>query len=173
MDPQFGSAIIRLAEVAENARNGAHVKHSAVALFPHMLPSGSGHHERSFHMDQLDQLPVLDLHLMERLVPQNARIVYDDIHSSEGPDRIGDDLVPELHGIVVGEGGAAQGSDFVSDDVGHSPRVLRLRCDLEADVVDDDLGAARGEVEGDGAADASAGACDYCDSAVESNLVLG
>ena len=53
-------------------------------------------------MDLEDEIPVILGHLMERHVAQDAGVVDEDVDASVGVHRRLDDLVAELHRVVVG-----------------------------------------------------------------------
>ncbi len=110
-------------------------------------------------------------HLVERDVAQDAGVVDDDVDAAARVDRGLDDLVAVLDGVVVGDGLAAGGLDLLDDLVGGGRRALPVAGAAAAEVVDDDLGAARGEQQRVRAAEAVAGAGDDGDSSVESKLL--
>ena len=80
-----------------------------------------------------------------------------------------DDLVAVLDRVVVGDGLAARLLDLVDDLVGRG-RALACPVVLAAEVVDDDLRAARREEQRVGATEAVAGAGDDGDASIEPQI---
>ena len=94
-------------------------------------------------MDAHDDLEVRHVHLGERLVAQHARVVDQNVDPPPvlfraRRHRQGLLEIPDVR--RVGHGGSARGADLLDDREG----ALRRRA-VAAEIVDDDLRAARGE----------------------------
>ena len=72
----------------------------------------------SKNMDIVYQIPVLILHVLKADIPQNSRIVDEDIDAAEGFDGCVDDLVSKLNTVIVGNSLSAFGLDFVHYEIG-------------------------------------------------------
>ena len=110
---------------------------------------------------------------MEGAVAQDAGVGDDDVDLAEGVDRGLDDRLAALGGVDavrVGDGFAAGRLDLLDDLVGHLAAGLAFAVAAAAEVVDDDLGAARGEEQAWERPEAAAGAGDDGDAAIESNI---
>ena len=102
-------------------------------------------------------------HLLERRVAEDAGVVDDDVDALPRVERALDDLRAVLDRVVVGDGLAARGLDLLDDLVGRGGRLAAARV-AAAEVVDDDLRAARREEQRVRAAEAVAGARDDGDA---------
>ena len=116
-------------------------------------------------MNAQHQFELGELHFGESLVAQDAGVVDENVDAS--PARLrGLDHRGDLRGIgdigAIGDGDAAGRLDFAR----HLERGLR-RLAVAAEIVDDDLGAARGQAQSVTAAEAAAGAGDDGDPSVE------
>ncbi len=121
-------------------------------------------------MDAEDLVPVLFFDVVESAVTQDAGVGDDDVHLAEGVDCGLDDVLAAgvgVHAVVVGDGLAAGGLDLLDDLVGHRSAAAAAVA-RAAEVVDDDLGAARSQEQRVGAAQTAAGACDDGDPVVKS-----
>ena len=168
----LGGAVVGLAEVAQNAGVRGGVEDPAVALLAHLDPRRAGHVERPPQVDVDDGVEQLRRHVVERLVAQDAGVVDDDVDPSEGVDGRLDDGLATLgrgHAAGVGDRDAAEVVDLLGGGLGR-PLAAALAADRRAQVVDDDLGAARRQQERVLAAEAPAGAGDDCDSVLESEI---
>ena len=109
------------------------------------------------------------LHVVERLVAQDAGVVDDDVDLAEGVDGGLDDGLAALgrgDRVGVGDGLAAGGLDLVDDELG-GPGVAAGPVDGAAEVVDDDQRAAWRRAERVLPAEAAARARDDRHLAVE------
>lgn len=68
-------------------------------------------------MNLHDQVPVLVLHVLEGDISQNTGIVDQDINAAKSLDGSLDDLLAVLDAVVIGNGIAALGLDFLDDDI--------------------------------------------------------
>ncbi len=96
------------------------------------------------------------VHLQQRLVPDDAGVVDEDVDRAEGVDRSLDDPpggVEVAHGVVARDRAAAGLLDVAHR---HRRRVLvgAAAVEADADVVDHDRGAFGGEAQGEFAPDA-------------------
>lgn len=66
-------------------------------------------------MDSVDQIPVGILHVLKADIPQDTSVVEQDIDAAEGLDGGLDDCFTVLDAVVVGNGLAAGGTDFLDD----------------------------------------------------------
>ncbi|MNM81988.1 hypothetical protein D3C81_940070 [compost metagenome] len=114
----LGSGVVALAEVAEDAGAGSGHHDAAVALVAHDRPYGVGQAEGAFHVDFLDQVPLLFGHLVERGVAQDAGVVDEDIDGAECLQRGGDDLLALGYRMMVGNRFATHGTNFSDHGVG-------------------------------------------------------
>ena len=121
-------------------------------------------------MNAQDQLELVELHFGESLVTQDAGVVDENVDASparlRGLDHRGD--LRDIGDIgAIGDGDASRRLDFAR----HLERGLR-RLAVTAEIIDDDLGAARGEAESVTAAKAAAGAGDDGDAPLEPHIHL-
>lgn len=68
-------------------------------------------------MNLHDQVPVLVLHVLEGDISQDTGIVNQDINAAKSLDGSLDDLLAVLDAVVIGNGIAALGLDFLDDDI--------------------------------------------------------
>jgi hypothetical protein len=100
-------------------------------------------------MDIADSIPILILHIPQRNIPQNARIIDQNIHSPKVVDSRLNNLVAIEHGIIIRECNATRFRQFGYDLVGDgSPSFIALRIEGAAEVIDDDFGPSGGEETG-------------------------
>jgi len=120
-------------------------------------------------VDAHDGIPLFAGHVEDHAVAEDAGDVDEDIELAPLVERLADEVFGLVHVrdiVVVGEGDAAPGLDFVDDLLGGGV-VFAFAVNGDAEVVDDDARAFAGESEGDFAADAAAGARDDCSLAFE------
>ena len=167
----LGGAVVRLAEVAVQARRRCRHDDAAVVLRSHRLPDRLGAVHRAHQVDVDDEPEVVELHLGEALVAQDAGVVDEDVD----PAPLGQRRVDHrLHGAEVGDRGAvgdrlaAGGADLLGDGVGGGRRAAAA-VERAAQVVDDDRRAARRQRQRVLAAEAAAGAGHDRDASIESN----
>lgn len=85
-----------------------------------------------------NQIPVFILHVLEADVPQDARIVDQDVDSSEILDGCLNDVLAIDHIIVICNGFSTGGSNFLDNDIGgleerdYKLAWEELRCSLQA-----------------------------------------
>jgi hypothetical protein len=166
VDAELGHRVVGLAEVAVDAGGRRGHDDAAVALVAHQAPRGGGALVAAEDVDLVDEVPVGLAHLLERDVAEDAGVVDEDVDLAEGVDGGLDDGVAVLDRVVVGDRGAAGGLDLVDDLVGGRAR-LALAGEAAAEIVDDDLGAARREEQRVGAPQSATGAGDDRDLAIE------
>lgn len=107
-----------MSKAAEKTRSTGCVDHAAVLLFPEVWPCGSRTLVCSLDVHLHNEVPVLILHVLEADIPEDAGIVDEHVDPAKGLDRRLDDLVSILNRVVVRDGLAAGGCDFVDDSVG-------------------------------------------------------
>ena len=111
-------AVVRLAEVAEDAGRRRRVDDAAVALLAHLDERRPGDVERALQVDVDDRVDEVGRLVVERLVAQDAGVVDDDVDALEGVERGLHDRRAALDRgdrVVVGDGLAAGGLDLVDD----------------------------------------------------------
>src|SRR5581483_9350592 len=116
--------------------------------------------ERRSDMDIHHRLELLVRHLLDDVVPHEARVVDDDVQSTEAIERRLDESLGEAVGddaAVARYGMTARGFDG-SD--GFAARAV-------VEIVDHDAGAIAGQLQRDRASDASPGSGDEGDLAIE------
>ena len=111
-EAHLGRGVVGLAEVAEQPGGRAGEQEPAVALLLHHPVGRLGDVEGAEEVDVDDGPQVGDVQVGERLVPQDAGVVDDDVDRAEGVERGLDDGRPALgggHRVVAGHGLAAGG----------------------------------------------------------------
>ncbi len=139
--------VVRLAEVSVDAGGRCREDHAAVAFVAHAarhVPRGVRHAESAEHVHAVDEIPIFRRDFLERRVAEDARVVDDDVDLAERVHRGLDDLAAVLDGVVVGDRFAARVFDLFDDRVGRA-RAFARAVVLSAEIVDDDLRAARRE----------------------------
>ena len=168
-------AVVRLAEVAEDARARRRYHDPAVAVLLHRGERGLGDEERALQVHVDDRLEVLGLELGEALVAQDPGVVHEDVDPAEVVERGLDDRLAAFgrgDRVVVGCGLAAGLDDLLHGRVGHAAAAAAA-VGRAAEVVHDDGRAAARELEGVGLAEAAARAGDHGHAAVETDLAHG
>ncbi len=168
-EAELGHRVVRLAEVAVDARGRGGHDHAAVAGLAHVGPRGMGDREAALDVDLVDQVPVRLGHLVEADVAEDAGVVHHDVDAPVGVHRGLDDLRAVGDRVVVGDGLAAGFLDLVHHHVGRL-RAAAAAVDVAAEVVDHDLGAAAGEEVRVGPAEAVASAGHHHHSIVETQF---
>ena len=110
-------------------------------------------------MDLDDRVPLVDGHVDQHPVPQDAGVVDQHVEPAERLDRGVDQplgALPVGHVVAVGHGFAAGRPDLVDHLTGWAGGPAAA-VDLGAQVVDHDLGPLPGELQGVAPADAPAG----------------
>ena len=121
------------------------------------------------HLD--DKAEVLERHLRETLVAQDAGVVDEDVDAAPGRERL---LDHGLHGVRVGHRCAVRDrfatgdADLVDDRLGRLRRAA-VAVDGATEVIDHHLRAARRERQGMLPAEPTAGTCHDGHAAVESH----
>ena len=64
-----------------------------------------------------DEIPIVILHVPEGDISENSGVIDQDMDSSERPDGSFNNLLPELHRIVVGNGLSSSLLYFINNDV--------------------------------------------------------
>ena len=94
-----------------------------------------------------DDIEIVEGHLGERLVAEDASVIDEDVDLAErvdgGLDHVGG-AHPVGDAVIVGDGLAAGLFDLVDDGVGRRVGAA-LAVGRDAGIIDDDLGAARGQ----------------------------
>ena len=163
------SAVVGLAEVAEDARVRARVDDAAEALVAHDHPGRHGHVERTHEVGRDHGLEELRSHVVERLVAQDAGVVDDDVDGAEGVEGGLHDGFTALGGgdrVVVGDSNAAELLDLLDDEVRRAV-VVAFAIHAATEVVDDHEGTATRQLESMAAAEATSGSGDDGDLAIQ------
>ena len=114
----------------------------------------------ALEVDGDDRVPLVLGHVEQGPVPEDARVVYEDVESAERFDREGDEVAgggPVGDVVTAGHGPAAAGPDLGADGFGR-PAIGAVAVNGRAEVVDDDARPAGRQGERVGPADAAAGA---------------
>ena len=146
----LGRAIVGLAEIPVQARGGGGHDDAAVACISHDVPDGLGAVDGAHQMDVHDEAEIVQPHLGEGLVAQDAGIVHQDIDPTPFFHRRGD------HGLNRGEvgdrGGIGHGLAARRHDLGHNRfgggRGSARTVAGASQIVDDHFCAAFGQGEG-------------------------
>src|SRR5690606_33292658 len=171
-ETELGHRVVRLAEVAVDARGARGEDDAAVAGLLHVIPRGLRDPEAAEHVHAVDEVPVLLRQLLEGGVAEDARVVDDDVDPLPRVERGLDDLVAVLDRVVVGDRLAAGGLDLLDDLVGRRARFASAGR-AAAEVVDHDLAAARGEQERMGATETVASARHDGDAPIKTQIGHG
>ena len=156
---QFGRAIIGLAKIAVQPGGRRRHQDAAIALLAHQFP----HSLRA--VDTADQVNVhhgaeiVQRHLHECLVAQDAGIVDQDIDAAPTFLDVGDHLFHSRHvgdAGAIGHGFAAERGDFIHNGLRRRERRARTIASA-AEIVDDHLGATPRQIKRIGPAQAAAG----------------
>ena len=156
-DAQLRRRVVRLAEIADQARGGGHVHEGAALLLAVVFRRGAGDVERAREMHVDHRVPVILGHLVEDHVAQDAGVVHHAVDPAIGVQRA-------LHDALGGiPGGHALGVDhrlpaaLLDDRLGLFRRGggTAIARDGHTDIVDDHLGAFAGHHERDLAPDAA------------------
>ena len=174
-EPHLGGAVVGLSEVAEDAGSRRCRHDAAVALFAHQLPRRLRHVERAAKVDGDDRVEQVGVHVVERLVTQDAGVVDDDVDLAERIDCTLDDRRAALgrrDRVGVGDGLATGLADLVDDELG-SALVGAGAVDGTAEIVHHDERTALGHHQCVLAPEAATGARDDRYLAVESEISHG
>src|SRR5271168_3835707 len=164
---RFGRAVVRLAEIAVDARRRGSEHDAAVAAVAHAAPDRLRADRRTHQMHANDLFEIGDLHLREGLVAQDAGVVDENVDAAPlglSPRNHCRDLVGVGDVGAVGHGGSAGPFDLLDD----SSRGVGGR-GAPAEIIDDHLRAPRGEAERMTAPQPASGASDDRDAVVETN----
>ena len=146
-----------MAEIAEDAGAGTGEDDAPVALFVHVRPDGVGDVGRAGEMHLHDEVELVQRHVLERLIAQNAGVVHQNVDATEGAKRIGGNALGTVavrHGRLVGDRIAAERLDFRHHFVRGIASAAAIHA--AAKVIHDHFGTALGELDGVAAANASA-----------------
>lgn len=114
---QLGGRIVGLPKATKEPCCRRRVDHSAILLFPEMWPSSPGTLIRALDVDINNQIPVLVGHVLEANIPEDARVVDEDIDPAVVLDGCLDDLVTVGDTVVVGYRLAASGPYLVDNNI--------------------------------------------------------
>lgn len=114
---ELGGRVVGLAEGTVETSGRGGVDDTAVLLLAEVRPSGTGALVGTGDVDLHDEIPVLVCEVLEADVAEDTSIVDEDIDTSKGLDGGVNDLFAKLDAVVVGNGLAASGLDFVDDDI--------------------------------------------------------
>jgi hypothetical protein len=138
----------------------AHIDNLAAALFDHDAPGGLTGEESALEVDREGAVEVLFANILSEIAGRDAGVVHENVKATEvlgGLLDAGFDLVNVGHVHLQREHAAAAGGDL-------GFKALVAAKFFEAD---GDVGSGFGECEGDGTAEATSGAGDQGDLAVE------
>jgi len=156
---QFGRAVVGLAEITVQAGAGRGHQNAAVFLLDHVRPHGLGAVHGAHQVHVQHQAEIRQVHLGKGLVAQDACIVDQNVDTAPGVDGL---LHHGLHSLIVGHRGAigqglaASGTNLVHHGLGRTHRTAAA-VHLAAQIVDQHLGAARGQQQGMFATQSAAG----------------
>jgi len=156
---QLGRAVVGLAEVADQARGGGHVHEGAALLLLEMVGGGAAHVVAAVQVHLEHGVPLVQAHLVEEAVAQDAGIVDHAVDAAEVVQRALHDAAGGRglgHAVHVGHGLAAGGLDLF-DHLLRGAGVRALARGRGADVVDHHLGAGRRQGQRHVAPNAAAG----------------
>ncbi len=120
--------------------------------------------------------PVFGLHFYKALVPQNPGIVDQNVHRPESIQGTLDNARTAFgrgHIIVIGHRLSSQGFNFVDNLIRRCLGAITGTVPGTAQIVDHDLGAAFGKLQGVGTAQPGAGTGDNGHTPVKANLCFG
>jgi len=83
VDAKLRRHVVRLTEIADQARGRGHVHHRARFLLAEMSRDGARHVERAVEMHVDDVVPVRPTHAMKDAVAQDAGVVHQDVDAAE------------------------------------------------------------------------------------------
>ncbi len=158
-DAHLGGGVIRLAEVADQARGRGEVHEGARLLILEVIGRGAAHIERAVEVDLDHLIEVDDGHAVEDAVAQNAGVVDHAVDAFEAVERALDDLFRALRlgdAVVAGNRFAAGLADLLHDLFGRLLAGRTFAVDSGAEVIDDDLRAFLGREHGHTPANATA-----------------
>ena len=154
-DPRLGGPVVGLAHVAVDARGRRGVDDAGVvrlaglgAVAP-VLHGVAGRGEGAAQVDLDHGVPLVDRHVDQHAVAQDARVVDEHVDRPVGVDGRLDQAARALvvrDVVAVGHGLAAHAADLVDHLAGRTVRGAGP-VHLRAQVVDDELGALVGELE--------------------------
>ncbi|MNH21886.1 hypothetical protein D3C79_817180 [compost metagenome] len=107
-------------------------------------------------MDPVNLIPITVVHLVERLVTQDAGIVDQYIDPTKAVQRLFDDACAVTDGVVVGHSRTTCGADLLDNPIGRRSAGA-FPMGGPPKIVDHHLGATRGEQQCMGAAQATTG----------------
>src|ERR1700761_5246467 len=146
-EPELRGAVVRLAEIAEQPTGRGGDQHATVALLTKVRPCGADDVVATVEVHLEDGIPVLERHLVEGAVAQDAGVADDAVDLAELVDRGLDDVLGALglgDAVVVGDRSAPGVLDLLDDIVGHVVSGAGAVAGT-AEVVDHDAGAFFGE----------------------------
>ena len=173
--PGLGCAVVRLTEVSEQAGGGAGVDDAAVALLAHQAKGRLTDVQSSLQMDVDHRVDHGVVHLVERLVPQDAGIVDQHVDPAESVQRGLNDRLPTIrcgYGVVVGYRDATEGGDLVDYPVGCGHRGAAA-VESPTQVVHQNLSSTTRKLDRVGAPQATAGSGDDGHTSVKAQISHG
>src|SRR5262249_27856864 len=117
-DTHLGGSVIRLAEIADEARGRGEMDVGAALLLAEMRSRGARDIEAPHEMDLDDEVPIDGRHAMEDAVAQNAGIVDDGVDAAESVERGANDALRAGglgDAVGIGGGSAARRADLLDD----------------------------------------------------------
>src|SRR5262249_32729409 len=140
-DAELRRRVVRLAEVADQARGRGHVDVAPRLLRLEMRRGGAGDVERAVQVHVDDRTPFFHRHIEEEAVAQDACVVHHHIEPTEGFDGGFDYVVsglPLRDAVRIGDGSCARAPEPFVYFVGYLlclPGVTAFALDRGADVV--------------------------------------
>ena len=168
-DAELRRGVIGLAEIADQAGGGGEMDEAAALLLPEMLSGGARHIEGAEEMHLHHRLEIIDAHLVEEAVAQDAGIVDDAVDAPEALDGLAHDAFGG-GGIgdagAIGDGLATGGADGIHHLMS-GLLILARAIGAAAQIVDHDPGALGGGQQRDLAPDPAARPGDDDDFALQ------
>ncbi len=153
-DAGLRGGVVRLTAVAEQSslRGGEHdatVRRLSrtLGLLAPVRRRETGRHEVALEVNLDDRIPLLLGHVEDRAVAKDARVVDEDVEVAIGLERLLDEILaalPTRDVVVVGARLTAGRLDLI-DRLLRGPVVGTRAIPFAAEVIDDDLGAFRGQ----------------------------
>ncbi len=174
-DAGLRRAVVRLPDVAEDAGRGGGVHDTAggglarLGQVPPVGAGGAGDQEVAAQVDLDHGVPLLDRHVEDHPVAQDAGVVHDRVDPAEGVVReVEEGLGPLGFGDVVEvRDGLAAGGDDLLDHLGGGPGVGAAAVPFASEIVHDDRRALGREEDRLPPADPPSGTRDHGHLAVE------
>jgi hypothetical protein len=107
-----------LAEASKETSGRRGVDDPTILLFPKVWPCSSRALIRTLDMNVHNEVPVLILHVLEADIPKDARVVDQNVDTSEVLDSGLNDLLAICYAVVVGYGFTAGSFYLIDDNIG-------------------------------------------------------